>query len=934
MLMMISILLYLLLTIFTAEASVADYPPFNTTLLDCGIRRVIYERAQVLQPWRDHVSTFDALELARLCGDSRPPRPSSASRSASPRFPITSVPEHTFYVPDQWRTIRDAIEASRRVSTAQTKTIILRGGIHYLNTTLELSETKDSNLIIMNAPGEEAWISGGKLLDPSIMHWVEEPNSGGVWMADLSNISGINSIDKVSGLFSVTPHRRFTRARFPNANAETAQWGYASEGRLNYSIPAAAVSAWTRPPAGGSVPLYRFVDLTSSPNPSGEVKNNSAMKGYNTWGVGSGGVCASVWGTGDSYWCGNASAGGWAQVDREAAAAGQLGIPIGVRYNKTHTTRYNCSFSDTHEGCETKALGPIIKKWQKEIDCYSASADNNSFTGVILHAWHSQSWAVHMFEIESLNSDDGVFTFSRGGQQGGRNWCRCDQCGYAGHGWCHPTSSSSTSSSRSTPNHTIDRRLISGTWYVEGIRAELDVGGEYFYNRTTKRLYFKPNGTTTSIDEFIDGDGGGSMSGIPALIVPILKTLVRIKGSSPSRPITNITIQGIGFRDSVATYTPDNPWGAPSGGDWALYKGGAIFIENAENTTLKNNHFRRLDGNAVFLAGYTRYVLIEKNEFSWIGDNAIATWGDTEDYDATGGNQPRHTTVCYNYIHELGIYEKQSSAWGQAKTCQSTLVGNIMFNMPRAAINFNDGMGGGNVVSNNLIWNTCRESGDHGPINSWNRMPFLTKVRDGMSKSFIPKPNLIEKNIIVANYGGSQGVDNDDGSSFYHIRNNIFYSADGFKMDYGGHDSEFMNNIIAIIPYDGANCVMINGGFFAGRADLYRNNTCVSGILEHSTPSGCGNPTCADPTRNVPDMDIVGGANECNAETHRAMAMIFEQNRYYTPHGNASLRCAGELIGMEVIQKEYGNEQGSSWYTLPPAEDVLTWVVEKIKAGW
>jgi hypothetical protein len=34
--------------------------------------------------------------------------------------------------------------------------------------------------------------------------------------------------------------------------------------------------------------------------------------------------------------------------------------------------------------------------------------------------------------------------------------------------------------------------------------------------------------------------------------------------------------------------------------------------------------------------------------------------------------------------------------------------------MPRAAVNFNDGFGGGNSVSNNLIFNTCRESGDHG----------------------------------------------------------------------------------------------------------------------------------------------------------------------------------------------------------------------------
>jgi len=30
----------------------------------------------------------------------------------------------------------------------------------------------------------------------------------------------------------------------------------------------------------------------------------------------------------------------------------------------------------------------------------------------------------------------------------------------------------------------------------------------------------------------------------------------------------------------------------------------------------------------------------------------------------------------------------------------------------RAAINFNDGFGGGNIVKGNLIFNTCRESGD------------------------------------------------------------------------------------------------------------------------------------------------------------------------------------------------------------------------------
>ena len=133
--------------------------------------------------------------------------------------------------------------------------------------------------------------------------------------------------------------------------------------------------------------------------------------------------------------------------------------------------------------------------------------------------------------------------------------------------------------------------------------------------------------------------------------------------------------------------------------------------------------------------------------------------GDTQDWDATGGNQPRGTTLSGNLIGELGIWEKQSSFWFQAKSCQNVLKDNVVFNLPRAAINFNDGvldlglmltisrisqvlhrltavcpfptsvhvyrmlmgawsarctaagLGGGTVVDGNVIWNTCRESG-------------------------------------------------------------------------------------------------------------------------------------------------------------------------------------------------------------------------------
>jgi len=46
---------------------------------------------------------------------------------------------------------------------------------------------------------------------------------------------------------------------------------------------------------------------------------------------------------------------------------------------------------------------------------------------------------------------------------------------------------------------------------------------------------------------------------------------------------------------------------------------------------------------------------------------------------------------------------------------------NVVFNLARAGFNFNDGFGGGDEVYGNILWNTCRESSDHGPINSWDR---------------------------------------------------------------------------------------------------------------------------------------------------------------------------------------------------------------------
>lgn len=64
---------------------------------------------------------------------------------------------------------------------------------------------------------------------------------------------------------------------------------------------------------------------------------------------------------------------------------------------------------------------------------------------------------------------------------------------------------------------------------------------------------------------------------------------------------------------------------------WALHRGGAIFLENTEKVHIDSCGFRDLGGNAVFLSGYTRNISVSNSTFAYIGENAMAAWGYTRD---------------------------------------------------------------------------------------------------------------------------------------------------------------------------------------------------------------------------------------------------------------------------------------------------------------
>jgi len=493
---------------------------------------------------------------------------------------------------------------------------------------------------------------------------------------------------------------------------------------------------------------------------------------------------------------------------------------------------------------------------------------------VWVHTLNDGFWGNWMFRVKGVNAQNGAMDFANPITEHGGGWQ--DQ---AGAGW---------------QSHCV--------WFIEGVKAELDSPGEWFYDKRSATLFFIPE----------DGPAEPSTMAGRKVVVPRLESVIRLAGS-PSAPVQGVTFRGLSMQDTLPTFT--NRYTIPGPGDWSIYPSGALYLQGTLQVVVEHCVFSNTGGNALYLSQFNRNTTIFENEFFRLGDSAIASVGYADFTDATEGDFPHFTTVERNHIHDIGIYGKQTSGYFQTLSAHNTIRDNVMYNGPRAAINFNDGLGGGNMVEHNLLFNMVRETNDHGAFNSWDRVPFSTHMGDpGDPQKVKPAWNYIHRNFII-NYGsaglgttgGVWNLDHDDGSAYYEDAFNFLVYA-GTK-NYLGDNKRMVGNIIihpdaglSITPFCHHEC----SSWFAGDewrpnpqkpwGEVWANNTCVM-MHAGSSPIRFNNVDQGPLLNTVPSLHT---------------------NKYYLNGGEHDyVANQGSNVSLDVLQS-HGFEAGSVVLPKPP----------------
>lgn len=341
--------------------------------------------------------------------------------------------------------------------------------------------------------------------------------------------------------------------------------------------------------------------------------------------------------------------------------------------------------------------------------------------------------------------------------------------------------------------------------FVEGIFEELDAPGEWFLDSKSGILYYYP-------PEGVDL-ARASVEGVR------LAHLVDLRGTG-AKPVEFVTLRGLTFRHAARTFMDTKEPLHRS--DWTIYRGGAVFLAGARDCTVEDCDFDQVGGNAVFVSGHARRVSVRGchihdngasgvcfvGEASAVRRGVADATGSVKDIDLTPGpaneEYPADCLVEDCLMFRCGRVEKQIAAVQISRAARVTVRHCSIYEMPRAGINISEGTWGGHVIEGCDVFDTVLETGDHGSFNSWGRDRFFglkdvapNTLTLGEHKG-LPLLDAMETTVIRLNrWRCDHGwdIDLDDGSTNYHIYNNLCLRG-GLKLREGFYRVA-ENNVIA-----------------------------------------------------------------------------------------------------------------------------------------
>lgn len=330
---------------------------------------------------------------------------------------------------------------------------------------------------------------------------------------------------------------------------------------------------------------------------------------------------------------------------------------------------------------------------------------------------------------------------------------------------------------------------------VENIFEELDAPGEWFFDTEESVLYYYP----------IEGENMEKA----VVETPQLKHLFEIRGTEAD-PVMNIRLDGLQLTQTMRTFM--ERYEPLLRSDWTIYRGAAVFMEGTERCSLSDCDLYNLGGNAVFFSKYNRNAEVSGSHFTNIGASAICFVGDPQcvrspsfeyslfvpfdlldrEKGPKGNNYPSNCVVKDNLIHKIGLFEKQITGIELSMSQSIIISHNSIYDTPRAGINVSEGTWGGHIIEYNDIFDTVKETGDHGSFNSWGRDRFWHPDYKTMEEMTTNHPELVLLDAVKTTtirhnrFRCDRGwdIDLDDGSSNYHIYNNLCLNG-GIKLREG-----------------------------------------------------------------------------------------------------------------------------------------------------